>query len=163
MYPTDAICVCWEWDSFFVACRFWLPCYISNKLWTLAISVPMSISSFHTLFQCLLNAMLAHHLPKYHYRLNHTGLKSIFLQWYRLWILLLPADNISTKGKTGLLLNPTSCDKEYVERYIRVTVAGYLNRFCRVNFTAKKKSSLHSVFNIAKPRIMPFIWSNMSL
>jgi len=31
------ICLLWARDSFFVACRFWLPCHISKKSWTLAI------------------------------------------------------------------------------------------------------------------------------
>jgi len=37
MYPTAAICLFWERDSFCIARRFWLPCYISKKSWTLAL------------------------------------------------------------------------------------------------------------------------------
>jgi len=37
MYPTAVICLLWARDSFSVACRFWLPCHISKKSWTLAI------------------------------------------------------------------------------------------------------------------------------
>ena len=37
MYPIAVICVFWAWDSVSVARRFWLPCHIVNKLWTLAI------------------------------------------------------------------------------------------------------------------------------
>jgi len=37
MYPIAVICLVWEWGSVCIACRFWLHCYISNKLWTLAI------------------------------------------------------------------------------------------------------------------------------
>jgi len=37
MYPTAVICLFWARDSFWVAHRFWLPCHISKKLWTLAI------------------------------------------------------------------------------------------------------------------------------
>jgi len=37
MYPTGVICVFWDQDSFLVSRRFWLPCHISKKLWTLTI------------------------------------------------------------------------------------------------------------------------------
>ena len=37
MYPTTVICVIWAQDSFCIACRFWLPCHISKKSWTMAI------------------------------------------------------------------------------------------------------------------------------
>jgi len=37
MYPTAVICLFWARDSFCVARRFWLPCHISKKSWTLAI------------------------------------------------------------------------------------------------------------------------------
>jgi len=37
MYSTAVICLPWERDFFWVARRFWLPCHISKKLWTLAI------------------------------------------------------------------------------------------------------------------------------
>jgi len=37
MYPTAVICLFWARDFFCVARRFWLPCHISNKSWTLAI------------------------------------------------------------------------------------------------------------------------------
>jgi len=37
MYPMAVICLFEAWDSFCVAHRFWLPCHISTKLWTLAI------------------------------------------------------------------------------------------------------------------------------
>jgi len=36
-YPPAVICFLWAQDSFWVACRYWLPCHISNKSWTLAI------------------------------------------------------------------------------------------------------------------------------
>jgi len=36
MYPLDVICVLWARHSFCVARRFWLPCHISKKSWTLA-------------------------------------------------------------------------------------------------------------------------------
>jgi len=36
-YPMVAFCFFWVQDSFCVVPRFWLPCYISNKSWTLAI------------------------------------------------------------------------------------------------------------------------------
>jgi len=37
MYPTAVICLFWVRDSYWVASRFWLPCHISKKSWTLAI------------------------------------------------------------------------------------------------------------------------------
>jgi len=37
MYPTAVICLFWVCDFFWVPLRVWLPCHISNKLWTLAI------------------------------------------------------------------------------------------------------------------------------
>ena len=37
MYPTWVICLFRAQDPFWVAHRFWLPCYISKKSWTLAI------------------------------------------------------------------------------------------------------------------------------
>jgi len=37
MYPTAVICLFWERDYFCVALRFWLPCHISKRSWTLAI------------------------------------------------------------------------------------------------------------------------------
>jgi len=37
MYPMAVICFCWTQDSFWVACRFWLPCHISKTLWTLVV------------------------------------------------------------------------------------------------------------------------------
>jgi len=37
MYLTAVIYLFWARDSFLVAQRFWLPCHISKKLWTLAI------------------------------------------------------------------------------------------------------------------------------
>jgi len=37
MYPTVVICLFWARDYFCVARRFWLPCHISKKSWTLAI------------------------------------------------------------------------------------------------------------------------------
>jgi len=37
MYPMVIICFFWAQDSFCVAHRFWLPCHISKKLWTLTI------------------------------------------------------------------------------------------------------------------------------
>jgi len=36
MYPTAVICLFWVWDFFWVVHRFWLPCHISKKSWTLA-------------------------------------------------------------------------------------------------------------------------------
>ena len=36
IYSTAVICAFWAWDSFFVACRLWLPCLIFKTLWTLA-------------------------------------------------------------------------------------------------------------------------------
>jgi len=37
MYTTAVICLFWACDSFCVVRRFWLPCHISKKSWTLAI------------------------------------------------------------------------------------------------------------------------------
>jgi len=37
MYHMAVPCLCWAWDSSWVARKFWLPCHISKKLWTLAI------------------------------------------------------------------------------------------------------------------------------
>jgi len=37
IYPMAVICLFWARDSFWVARRFWLPCHISKKSWTLAI------------------------------------------------------------------------------------------------------------------------------
>jgi len=37
IYPTAVICLLGAQDSFWVACRFWLPCHGPQKLWTLAI------------------------------------------------------------------------------------------------------------------------------
>ena len=37
VYPIAVICLFRAQDSFWVACRFWLPCHISNKSWALAI------------------------------------------------------------------------------------------------------------------------------
>jgi len=37
MYPMVVICLFWAWDSLCVAQRFWLPCHISKRSWTLAI------------------------------------------------------------------------------------------------------------------------------
>jgi len=37
MYLTAVICLFWARDPFCVARRFWLPCHISKKSWTLAI------------------------------------------------------------------------------------------------------------------------------
>jgi len=37
MYPMAVIWLFWAWDSFWVACRCWLPSHIPNKSWTLAI------------------------------------------------------------------------------------------------------------------------------
>ena len=37
MYPTAVICLFWGRDSFVVARRFWMPCHMSKKSWTLAI------------------------------------------------------------------------------------------------------------------------------
>jgi len=37
MYPMAVICLFWVGDSVCVAHRFWLPCHISKKLWTLPI------------------------------------------------------------------------------------------------------------------------------
>jgi len=45
----------------------------------------------------------------------------------------------------------------------RVTSAWYLDSFCRANFTAKNKSSFHGVLFLAKARITPSMWSNISL
>jgi len=37
MYPTVDICLFWAQDFFSVAHRFWLPCHISKRSWTVAI------------------------------------------------------------------------------------------------------------------------------
>jgi len=37
IYPKAVIWSLWVRDSFCVACRFWLPCHTSKKLWTMAI------------------------------------------------------------------------------------------------------------------------------
>jgi len=37
MYPIAVICLFWVRDSFWVACRFWLPSHIFKMLWTMAI------------------------------------------------------------------------------------------------------------------------------
>jgi len=37
IHPTVVIWLLWAHDSIWVARRFWLPCHILNKLWTLAI------------------------------------------------------------------------------------------------------------------------------
>jgi len=37
MHPTAVMCWLCVWDIFCVACLFWLPCQISNTLWTMAI------------------------------------------------------------------------------------------------------------------------------
>jgi len=37
MYHTGVLCMFWAWNSFCVAHRFWLPCYISKMSWTLVI------------------------------------------------------------------------------------------------------------------------------
>jgi hypothetical protein len=47
MYPAAVIFFFWAWDSFCVARRFWLPCYISKTWWNLAILCNfLSSSSF---------------------------------------------------------------------------------------------------------------------
>jgi len=47
MYPTVIICLLWARDSSWVALRFWLPCHISKKLWTLAsLCIFLSSASF---------------------------------------------------------------------------------------------------------------------
>jgi hypothetical protein len=43
-YPTAFVWVFGEHDTFCVACRLWLPCHISKKLWTLVVE-PKSLSS----------------------------------------------------------------------------------------------------------------------
>jgi len=43
MYPMAVICSFWACDSFWVAWRFWLPCHISKRSWTLAI-----LCNFHS-------------------------------------------------------------------------------------------------------------------
>jgi len=49
MYPTAVTCLFWVRDFCWVACRFWLPCHISKKSWTLAIlSNFLSSASFFT-------------------------------------------------------------------------------------------------------------------
>jgi len=48
MNSMSVIGMFWSWDSFCVAHRFWLPCHISKKLWTLAIQC--SLLSFTSLF-----------------------------------------------------------------------------------------------------------------
>jgi len=45
MYPTAVNCLFWARDFFWVAHMFWLPCHISNKLWTLAILCNIHSSS----------------------------------------------------------------------------------------------------------------------
>jgi len=37
MYPTVVVCLFWARDSFWLAYRFWLPCHISKKSWSLTI------------------------------------------------------------------------------------------------------------------------------
>jgi len=43
MYLMAVICLFWAWDSFCVAHKFYLPCHISNKWWTLPI-----LCNFHS-------------------------------------------------------------------------------------------------------------------
>jgi hypothetical protein len=45
LYPMVVICTSWVWDSFCIACQFWLPYHISKKLWTLAIRCSFSSSA----------------------------------------------------------------------------------------------------------------------
>jgi len=50
MYPKAVICLFQARDSFCVVRRFWLPCHISKKSWTLAIrcNLPSSTSLFNS-------------------------------------------------------------------------------------------------------------------
>jgi len=51
MYPMAVICGFWAQDSFCIARRFWLPYYISSKLWTLGILCNVLSSTYLFIFK----------------------------------------------------------------------------------------------------------------
>jgi len=70
IYPMAVICFVWAKDSFGVAGRYWLPCHISKKMWTLAILcnfLSSTLSSIPSHFQSAWYAMLGNHPPLFHY------------------------------------------------------------------------------------------------
>ena len=88
MYPMAVICLFWAWHYICVAWRFWLPCPISKKSWTLAIQFNfLSSASFFVSksFQCSSYPMLGHHPLIYHYRFKQTALVRCFRKRYLLW------------------------------------------------------------------------------
>jgi len=90
MYPTTVFCMLWVWDSFSVACWFWLPCHTSKhcgpwQLW--AIFFPQLLSSFPSCFQYSSHPMLGNRWPMSNYWRKQTALWRVFRKVSSLWYL----------------------------------------------------------------------------
>jgi hypothetical protein len=51
MYSATVMCLLWEQDFFWVTCGLWLPCHLSEQLWTLAIRCNYTFSASHIISQ----------------------------------------------------------------------------------------------------------------
>jgi len=77
-------------ESFYVACRLWLPGHISKQQWTMAIRCNVhcrALSSFPSRYLCSSYWMLGHCLPISHYWLQQTALQQHFRKGSQLWFL----------------------------------------------------------------------------
>jgi len=122
MSSTAVICMFWVRDSFCVFRRFWLPCHISKKSWTLAIlgNVLSSASLFNSRSLSVSNQSNTGSSPANISLLARAYCLTTTFSWRVLPVVIDCLQPITSRPSDKLASTPTPCGK--IETMSRATL-----------------------------------------